>query len=474
MSGIRILESEIDGVKIPLSNSNDKLSNDNYYTVIIGSNASGKSRLLVNILNTLREISNPRLRSKSNLSKLVIEHNNDELNIKPNSPHKYHDVINDINLVSISNSLFDKFPHEVKSDTNYSYIGSRMLGLSTHKRAIVNDLMDVFSDNLEDKIFIKKALQLFDFLKIPPVIWISLRLSNMSNRHKLDELIYRSKTPSSLRDFLIEMSQRGFYRQQSKKIFDLVQDDLFIEGLFNFLNTDFLEIKNERAHKYRVLDYVIDLSDENKNESFIKEYKFFSLLRRLNFLTYDRIELNKNGLSYDIIESSTGEIGLLTTFLRAIPQVKSNSVIFIDEPEISLHPSWQMRYIDLLKKFLAGYKGCHVLIATHSHFLLSDLHEDWSSVLVLKNQDGKITASLKEQTPYGWTPEAILYDVFGVSTVRNHYFEQDLRKLLSLISNRSKNIEMIQNLISNFKEFDYLPGDPLERIIKEAEDYIKK
>jgi hypothetical protein len=270
------------------------------------------------------------------------------------------------------------------------------------------------------------------------------------------------------------MSQRGFYRQQSKKIFDLVQDDLFIEGLFNFLNTDFLKIKNENVHKYRVLDYVIDLSDENKNESFIKEYKFFSLLRRLNFLTYDRIELNKNGLSYDIIESSTGEIGLLTTFLRAIPQVKSNSVIFIDEPEISLHPSWQMRYIDLLKKFLAGYKGCHVLIATHSHFLLSDLHEDWSSVLVLRNQDGKINASLKESTPYGWTPEAILYDVFGVSTVRNHYFEQDLRKLLSLISNRSKNIKMIQSLISNFKEFDYLPGDPLEKIIQEAEEYIKK
>jgi hypothetical protein len=296
----------------------------------------------------------------------------------------------------------------------------------------------------------------------------------LSNRHKYEELIYRSQTPSSLRDFLIEMSQRGFYRQQSKKIFDLVQDDLFIEGLFNFLNTDFLKIKNENVHKYRVLDYVIDLSDENKNESFIKEYKFFSLLRRLNFLTYDRIELNKNGLSYDIIESSTGEIGLLTTFLRAIPQVKSNSVIFIDEPEISLHPSWQMRYIDLLKKFLAGYKGCHVLIATHSHFLLSDLHEDWSSVLVLRNQDGKINASLKESTPYGWTPEAILYDVFGVSTVRNHYFEQDLRKLLSLISNRSKNIKMIQSLISNFKEFDYLPGDPLEKIIQEAEEYIKK
>jgi predicted ATPase len=474
MKGIRILESEIEGVKIPLSNYNDKHSNDNYYTVIIGSNASGKSRLLVNILNTLREVSNPRLKSKSNLSKLVIDYNNEKLNIKLNSTHEYHDVINDINLVSISNSLFDKFPHEVKSDTNYSYIGSRMLGLSTHKRAIVNDLMDVFSDNLEDEVFIKKALQLFEFLKIPPVICISLRISSLSNRHKYEELIYRSQTPSSLRDFLIEMSQRGFYRQQSKKIFDLVQDDLFIEGLFNFLNTDFLKIKNENVHKYRVLDYVIDLSDENKNESFIKEYKFFSLLRRLNFLTYDRIELNKNGLSYDIIESSTGEIGLLTTFLRAIPQVKSNSVIFIDEPEISLHPSWQMRYIDLLKKFLAGYKGCHVLIATHSHFLLSDLHEDWSSVLVLRNQDGKINASLKESTPYGWTPEAILYDVFGVSTVRNHYFEQDLRKLLSLISNRSKNIKMIQSLISNFKEFDYLPGDPLEKIIQEAEEYIKK
>ncbi|MEZ4873973.1 MAG: AAA family ATPase [Flavobacteriaceae bacterium] len=473
MQGVKIIESEIDGLKIPISRAGENTIDDNYFTVIIGTNASGKSRLLVNILNTLRRVSNPRLKSKSNITKLTIELGDQVIFLDDEDhPMSISEDLKHLNLISISNSLFDKFPHQAKTDTNYSYIGSRMVGLSTHKRSIVNDLMDVFSENLDDNNFIDKAIQLFEFLQIPPIIRISLRISNISGRGKLDELLHRAQNPQELKDFLFEISQRGFYRQQAKKLASLVENDYFIEGLYNFLNNDFRQIRNSSAHER--LEYEIDLTNKIKNESFIKEYKYFSLLRRLNFITYDYIKLNKNGYEYDILESSTGEIGLLTTFVRAIPEMESNSVIFIDEPEISLHPSWQMRYVELLKKFLAGYSGCHILIATHSHFLLSDLKDAWSSVLILKNNNGTIEANLKKKTPFGWSPEAILYDVFEVSTVRNHYFEKDLRLLLSLISNRSKDHNNIENLIASFKKFDYLKGDPLEKIISEAENYLKK
>lgn len=215
------------------------------------------------------------------------------------------------------------------------------------------------------------------------------------------------------------------------------------------------------------------MRDESSNISFIEEYKYFSVLRRLNFLTYEYVKLRKNGFEYDILDSSTGEIGLLTTFIRAIPEMKSNSVIFIDEPELSLHPSWQMKYIELLQKFLKGYSGCHIFIATHSHLLLSDLREKWSDVLVLRNENGKIKSKLLKHSPFGWSPEAILYEVFQVSTVRNHYFEYDLRQLLSLISDRSKDKIRIKEYIEKFKSFNYSSGDPLELIIKEAEEYVK-
>lgn len=467
---IKIIESEIDGIKIPLAKYGNKNSNENYFTVIIGTNASGKSRLLLNILNSLRKISNNRLKNKSKVSNLKIEIGNEFISINDHNVIENHQILNEVNLISISNSLFDKFPHQAKTDTNYSYIGSRMVGLSTHRRAIVNDLMDVFSENLGNSNFIDKSIQLFNFLNIRPLIRISLRLSS---RYKIDELLEKAKSPSQLREFFIEISHQGFYRQQSKKILKQIEDDIFIEGLCTFLNSpDFLSLKNGKA--IGMLNYEIDLSNELKNESFLKEYKYFSLLRRLNFITYDYIKLNKKDIEYDILESSTGEIGLLITFIRAIPEMKSNSVIFIDEPEISLHPSWQMRYVDLLRNFLDGFSGCHILIATHSHFLLSDLKEEWSSVLVLKNDNGKISARIKEHSPFGWSPEAILYDVFEVSTVRNHYFEKDLRELLSLISDRSNEFKRIESLVLKFKKFSFLPDDPLDRIILEAESYLKK
>lgn len=470
MKGVKIIEANIEGDIFPLCNNIDEI-NENFYTVVIGSNATGKSRLLVNILNTLRQVSNNRLKSKGLHCDLKLNINNDAIRINNKDESQYKGTIENINLISISNSLFDKFPHQAKSDSNYSYVGSRMVGFSTHKRAIVNDLMDVFSENLDDKKFISKAKELFKFLKIPPVINLSLRISRLSNRDKLERLLYNATSPEKLKEFLFKISQQGFYRQQSKKINSLVNDDFFIEGFYNYLNTGFRRLQNN-SHRDQI-EYKIDLRDESSNISFIEEYKYFSVLRRLNFLTYEYIKLRKNGFEYDILDSSTGEIGLLTTFIRAIPEMKSNSVIFIDEPELSLHPSWQMKYIELLQKFLKGYSGCHIFIATHSHLLLSDLREKWSDVLVLRNENGKVKSKLLKHTPFGWSPEAILYEVFQVSTVRNHYFEYDLRQLLSLISNRSKDKIRIKEYIEKFKSFNYSSGDPLELIIKEAEEYVK-
>jgi predicted ATPase len=473
MENVRIIEAEIDGSLFPLSPPIIKNNQENYFTVVIGNNATGKSRLLVNILNTLRQISNLRLRSKGLFNRIRLTLNDEELILDNTKSEENQIIAEQINLISISNSLFDKFPHQAKSDLNYSYIGSRMVGISTHRRSIVNDLMDILSENLDNREYVQKAIQLFDFLQIPPVITLALRLSDVSRNDKLNRLLENSRTPLDIKNFLIEISNQGFYRQQSKGISRIVEDDAFLLGFTEYIQTELIELLNNSKERGK-FSYEIDLLNSSKNEAFIKEYKYFSVLRRLNFLNYDYIQLNKNGFEYDILDSSTGEIGLLLTFLRAIPELKSNSVIFIDEPEISLHPSWQMKYIDLLKSFLLGYSGCHIIIATHSHLLLSDLNCEWSSVLTLKNLNGNIIAKLKDYAPFGWSPEAILYDVFNVVNVRNHYFENDLRILLSLISEESKDYNAIMDLVNKFKGLNYKTGDPIELIITEAESYAKR
>ena len=222
------------------------------------------------------------------------------------------------------------------------------------------------------------------------------------------------------------------------------------------------------------MHYELTLGEDFENEKFRDEYKYFTFLRRLNLVTYDYIKLNKENKQYNIFDSSSGEIGLLISLLRAIPNIKDGSVILIDEPEISLHPAWQMRYITLLKDFLSFVKGCHVIIASHSHFLLSDLNQEWSSIVKIYRFDGRVLGKSIEYTPYGWSPEAILYQVFGVANVRNQYLETDLRNMLKLISSESKDFESIRKYVSTLKSFEFREGDPLELIIEEAEKYLSE
>ncbi|KFF21607.1 AAA family ATPase [Chryseobacterium sp. JM1] len=469
--GFRIISAKIGEYFFPVSKETIINIENNFFTVIIGNNASGKSRFLVNILNIFRQKLNPRIKNIQEKFKIEYLYNN-KINYLLSSETTLPENIDNLNLISISNSIFDKFPHNVKSDTQYSYIGVRNQGINSHKRAIINDLMDVFNENLDDIHFVKKAKQLFNFLKIEPIIRISLR-KTYNPSHRYSEFLSNSTTSESLQLYLKDISNKGFYRQQSKILEKYSNDKEFIANFVQFLKQNkniFEENKSQKPAFY----FQINLKDsDNSNQKFLSEFRFISLLRRLNLLTYDSIFLQKGDNQFDIQDSSTGEIGLLMTFIRAIPELKSNSIIFIDEPEISLHPSWQLKYIELLKKFLSGYTGCHVLIATHSHFILSDLKESFSSLLVLNSTHNKFSVELKEYTPFGWSPEAILYEVFGVATTRNHFFEYDLKTLLSLISNRSKDYNRINEYIDKIEEFDFTTGDPLHEIIKEAKIYVK-
>src|SRR5690606_29722985 len=99
-----------------------------------------------------------------------------------------------------------------------------------------------------------------------------------------------------------------------------------------------------------------------------------------------------------------------------------NSIILIDEPEISLHPNWQIQYMNLLQSAFADYTDCHFIISSHSHFLVTDLVPDKSTIVSFSiNEYGVvINESLTFET-HGWSTENILYRVFGVSSVRNHY-----------------------------------------------------
>ena len=58
--------------------------------------------------------------------------------------------------------------------------------------------------------------------------------------------------------------------------------------------------------------------------------------------------------------------------------------------------------------------------------------------------NGGRACRLVDYDTYAWSAENILYEVFGLRTTRNYYFERDLRELLSLISKTrdKENVEL--------------------------------
>ncbi len=184
---------------------------------------------------------------------------------------------------------------------------------------------------------------------------------------------------------------------------------------------------------------------------------------------------NRQQISFD--SCSSGEKHLLFTFLGIINRIQDSGLVIIDEPEISLHPDWQIKYIDIINRIASIARGCHLMIASHSHYLVSGLRPNQSSIAVLsqKRNDYGLT-TLGETLPFStfaWSAENIIYNVFGVRTTRNYYFEQELSKLINALKDYNSNRKSeVQNMIWKFRNLIEGSNDPLREVVEEAQRII--
>ena len=153
-----------------------------------------------------------------------------------------------------------------------------------------------------------------------------------------------------------------------------------------------------------------------------------------------------------------------------IANVSDNTVVLIDEPEVSLHPNWQMEFISILDLALSHYTGCHSIIATHSHFILSNVSNEDSTIISLlpSSESRNVYVSDLNLELYGWSPENVLYRAFGVTGYRNKYFEIDLRIIIDFLSEpKADHTEFIE-AVGRVEPFKLEKNDPLYKLIENA------
>jgi predicted ATP-dependent endonuclease of OLD family len=111
----------------------------------------------------------------------------------------------------------------------------------------------------------------------------------------------------------------------------------------------------DRDEKATILYANIALFEKLVNELFSETNKKIVLQKGFYF--------GKNDKKIEPIRLSSGEKHLLILFLTVLLQDKQNAILLLDEPEISLHYSWQEKLIEYLREL---NPNCQLIIATHS------------------------------------------------------------------------------------------------------------
>jgi predicted ATP-binding protein involved in virulence len=139
---------------------------------------------------------------------------------------------------------------------------------------------------------------------------------------------------------------------------------------------------------------------------------------------------NSAGKEFDINYLSSGEKQLFVRAMALRMLKANNSVILIDEPEISMHPGWQQKIVNVYRKI---GRNNQIIFATHSPHVVASVPKE--SVRLLKREAGRINlVDYRELNgSYGLPVDIVLKELMELKTVRAPEVEKEIRDLWDML-----------------------------------------
>ncbi|MCY7099323.1 AAA family ATPase [Streptococcus oralis] len=145
-----------------------------------------------------------------------------------------------------------------------------------------------------------------------------------------------------------------------------------------------LEFKEEFAKALKI--YFDDFDEKYQiYENFINQLELFTEIinDKLNFkdIAISREkgifikDTDFTGKQISLSQLSSGEKQEIILFYKLIFETPENTLLLIDEPEISLHIAWQKKFMDDLYKIIK-FKKLNVIVATHSPQIINNHWEN--------------------------------------------------------------------------------------------------
>lgn len=152
---------------------------------------------------------------------------------------------------------------------------------------------------------------------------------------------------------------------------------------------------------------------------------FNSIFPNKRFVGIENRDNHKNilfeefGKRMEIDQLSSGEKQIVFRggfLLRNLGSI-SGSPVLVDEPELSLHPQWQLRILGFLKNLFtdpAGKQTSQLIVATHSPFILHNSTRANDKVIVMKKNDKGDVVVLDKPEYYSWSDSTAVEEAFNV------------------------------------------------------------
>jgi predicted ATP-binding protein involved in virulence len=110
--------------------------------------------------------------------------------------------------------------------------------------------------------------------------------------------------------------------------------------------------------------------------------------------------------------------------LKITANIETNSLILIDEPEISLHVSWQ-RLLPKILEEISSHFASVIVVATHSPIIISEATGQADRCFLAEQ---RVTTIIQEQDRR--SIEALLFESFKTHTINNREVHEKCAKLL--------------------------------------------
>ena len=386
-------------------------------TAIVGENGSGKSSLTY--------------QNMYNMKSFKIIYENDILNIYKSI--YIEEISNQVTIIN-NTKYKDWTILDDKPEINVT-------GINDKGKAITEDdiLKDKHMYNSQDSIYFN---------------WDIINFNDYEEY--IEEYLYNSTryNPSILIPMLIENTEKQdinykfFQKKIIKKIINFYFKFSTKEFLFNpatiSINYEALKIKeHDTAERKEISNLIrhestgtywndISLNNFYKNIYAGREELFNNLIDK------NEIKVNiSDQKKRNIFDLSHGErslfILMLLVYLEALDKDK-NLIIYLDEPDSTLHPQWQKKFLSHLVNVFSDFTHkIHFIITSHSPFILSDLPKE--NVIFLKN--GKQDKSV-DINPFGANIHTLLsHGFFMQDGLMGEFAKEKINDVYKFLSDKN-------------------------------------